>query len=334
MNAIAPIFSEAPVTDDIPLIDLSDFDTAEGRARIAGEIRAACTSIGFFLVTGHGIAQSVMDGVFTTAARYFTLPLEERRTHSNGYKRGFVWLEGRTTESYEMGFDLPESDPDVQERLFLHGPNVWPDEQPWFREGIEPFNQGILALGEKLQRLFAISLGIDESFFVDLCRRPTLHARLLHYLVQSEEARVRDLAVPEHSDLGMFTILMQDPNGGLEIQRRDGSWIRTPKIDGSFVVNVGDMMEIWTNELYVSTAHRVIGLKGTDRQSAATFFAPSYHTSVECIESCLAPGEAPKYPPLMVGEYLSTSLARLYDKNAAGKAVIGGHRERAGTNAA
>lgn len=330
MNSALHAFAEAPVTDDIPLIDISDFGTAEGRERIAGEIGAACTSIGFFLITGHGIPQSVMDGVFAASTRYFSLPLDLRRTHMNAYKRGFVWVEGRTTESWEMGFDLPEEDPDVQDKLYLHGPNVWPEDQPWLREAVEPFNLGILDLGERLQRLFAISLGIAEDFFVELCRKPTLHARLLHYRIQSEEARVRDFAVPEHSDLGMFTILMQDPNGGLEIQRRDGTWIRTPKMEGAFVVNVGDMLEIWTNDRYVSTAHRVIGLKGTDRQSVATFFAPSYRTSVECIESCIAPGEVAKHPPLMAGEYLWSSLARLYDDNAGGKAVVGSHRARAG----
>ena len=334
MNSAPHVFTEAPVTDDIPLIDLSDFDTAEGRDRIAKEIYAACTSIGFFLITGHGIPENVMEGVFTASTRYFGLPLDERRGHTNDYKRGFVWIEGRTTESYEMGFDLPADDPDVQDGLFLHGPNVWPEALPSFKGAVEPFNQNILALGEKLQRLFAISLDIEETFFVDLCRKPTLHARLLHYLVQPEEARLRDFAVPEHSDLGMFTILMQDPNGGLEIQRRDGTWIRTPKIDGSFVVNVGDMMEIWTNEVYVSTAHRVIGLKGIERQSAAAFFAPAYRTSVECIESCIAPGETARHPPLMAGEYLTQRLARLYDDKAEGRATIGSHRARVGAQAA
>lgn len=321
-------------SDLVPVIDLSRFDNPTDRRAISQEIRSACLSTGFFLVKGHGIPTEVCSAITAASKRYFALPERERMNDliDEHFRRGFMpRSEGSraTVESYELSLDLPLDDPDVVAGYFLHGPNRWPKNHPWLRAAVEPYLEAALGLGEKLQRLFALSLDLEEDFFVELCKRPTLHMRLFHYFSQTEEERRKHFATGAHTDLGMLTILMQDPNGGLELQVRDGEWIQAPYVENAFVINVGDLLELWTNELYVSTPHRVVGLTDRDRYSVPVFFSPAFKTVVECLPSCLAPGEVPKFAPLNTGEYLE---ARLRSEGTPGHNAyvpIGGHRGRA-----
>lgn len=289
-------------------------------------------STGFFLVKGHGVPTEVSEGVIAASKRYFALPEDERMKDlmDEDFRRGFMPRGGSrsTVESYEMSLDLPLDDPDVVAGHFLHGPNKWPGDHPWLREASEQYLAAVLALGEKLERLFALSLDLEENFFVDLCKKPTFHMRLLHYFPQSEEERFKHLATGAHSDYGMLTILMQDPNGGLELQMRDGEWIKAPHVDDTLVINVGDFLELWTNELYVSTPHRVVGLTDRDRYSVPAFFSPGFKTVVECIPSCLAPGESAKFSPISAGEYLEVRLRSEGKPDETAYQAVGGHRTK------
>jgi len=321
-------------TDIVPLIDLSDFHSPEGRIRISKEIRAACLSVGFFLIKGHGVPKAIYDNADIAAKRYFALPEAERMKDEadERFRRGFMPpTKGprAAIESYEFSLDLPMDDPDVIAGHFLHGPNRWPENLPWFRAALEPYLEEILALGERLERLFALSLDLDEYYFVELCKKPTFHMRLMHNLPQTEEEKKALMTVGEHSDYGMLTILMQDINGGLELQPRSGEWIKAPCVPDTFVINVGDMLELWTNNLYVSTPHRVIGLTGRHRNSLPAFFSPAFNTLVECIPSCLAPGEKSKFVPLKAGEYLTQRLRAETTEDGGGYEHVGGHRKAA-----
>lgn len=324
----------------VPVIDLSRYDEPAGRNAISDRIRAACLSSGFFLITEHGVAKDILTVADAAMKRYFALPEEERMNDilDERFRRGFMPTAPglrATVESYELSLDLPLDDPDVVDGQFLHGPNRWSDRNPWLREAIEPYLDAVLALGERLQRLFALSLDLPEEFFVELCRKPTFHLRLLHYFAQTEEEKKTHIATGAHSDFGMFTILRQDPNGGLQVQLLNGDWSDAPYVEDSFVINVGDMLELWTNGLYVSTPHRVIGLTGRDRYSIPAFFSPAARTLVECIPSCLRPGEAAKFKPVLVEEYIRTRLLaetkeHLADyQEAIGSGVVGGHRQLA-----
>ena len=325
-NPVRPIAS-----DLVPVIDLSRFDNPADRRAISQKIRAACVSTGFFLIKGHGIATEICEGVIAASKRYFALPEEERLNDlmDDRFQRGFMpRLEGArsTVDSYELSLDLPLDDPDVVAGYFLHGPNRWPKGHPWLRAAAEPYLDAMLGLGERLQRLFALSLNLDENFFVELCKKPTFHMRLLHYYPQTEEEKLKHMATGAHTDFGMLTILMQDPNGGLELQVRDGEWIKAPYVADTFVINVGDMLELWTNELYVSTPHRVIGLTNRDRYSVPAFFSPAFKTIVECIPSCLEPGESAKFAPIDAGNYLEIRQRSEGKSEESIYAAIGGHR--------
>lgn len=312
---------EAPriaTRDEVPVLDLSGMETAEGRQQLAQKLHEACVGLGFFYVENHGVPQKVCDGIFEATQRYFALPLEERmKTEIDAtYRRGFM-PQGVTKsresgkadlkESYEISVDLPEDDPDVVLGRFLHGPNRWPEDHPWLREAAEPYFDGTMDLARRLLRIFALSLDLREAAFTEFCTKPMMHMRLLHYPPQAPATGDDAFGAHPHTDYGMMTILNQDPIGGLELRKRDGEWVAAPWIEGTFVVNVGDLFKMWTNDLYASTPHRVLNRTGKERYSIPTFLSLDYDTVISCLPSCLG-SEGAKYPPIKSGDYLTERL--------------------------
>ena len=310
--------------DEVPVLDLSLLDQAGGADVLAGQLRKACINLGFFYVANHGVPDSLSDGIFDVAKRYFSLPLEERMKDlldpdfTRGYMPyGYERAPGQQPdlkESFELALDLPLNDPDVQMGRLLHGPNRWPDAHPWFRAVAEPYLAATTSLGRRLLGIFALSLDLDRDYFEPYCNKPMMHMRLFHYWPQTD-TRGTQLGAGAHADFGMLTILNQDPIGGLELCKRDGEWIGAPHIPGTFVVNIGDLFRTWTNDVYVSTVHRVVNRAGKERYSVPTFFCLDYDTPVSCLPTCVAPGEAPKYPTITAGEYVEGLLRDGYSRH-------------------
>ncbi len=308
--------------EEVPVLDLSLLDRPGGLAVLAGELRQACLNLGFFYVTNHGVPGSLSEGIFDVSRRYFALPLEVRMKDlmDTRFKRGFMphglshspGFDPDLKESYELALDLPLDDPDVEMGRLLHGPNRWPAEHSWLRDVAEPYFYATMSLGQRLLSVFAVSLDLDRNYFEQFCNKPMMHMRLFHYWPQPVSESDQLFGVRPHSDLGMLTILNQDPIGGLELRKRDGEWVGAPHIPGTFIVNIGDLFRTWTNDVYVSTPHRVINRTGKERYSVPTFFCLDYDTPVSCLPSCLAPGETPKYPEIKAGEYVESRLRQSY----------------------
>jgi isopenicillin N synthase-like dioxygenase len=310
----------------MPILDLTPLLTGGDLQPLAAELRRACETIGFFYVRDHGVPQAVVDGVFEASRRYFDLPLQERLKTKidETFRRGFMpqginqhaGYVPDLKESYEIGLDLPLDDPCVAAGVPLHGPNRWPAEHPWLREAAQAYFDATLTLGKQLLRLFAISLDMPEGFFLQYCKKPIVQTRLFHYPPPAP-----------HTDFGMITLLTQDPIGGLELRKRDGEWVRAPFVRGTFVINLGDLFKVWTNDLYVSNLHRVVNRAGKERYSIPTFFNLDYDTPVACLPTCQSADNPPRHAPVVSGEYLvgrsravkktGTSLAEL-EKVAAG----------------
>ena len=162
------------------------------------------------------------------------------------------------------------------------------------------------ALGARLHRAFARDLGLDLDFFADKFRRPMATLRLLHYPAAASAAKPSRAGA--HTDYGNLTLLATDDVGGLEVRARSGDWIDAPVVEGAFVVNIGDCLMRWTNDVYVSTPHRVVNRSSRDRYSIAFFYDPDPQAWVAAIPSCVAAGEAPRHPPLSAGDHLSQRL--------------------------
>ncbi len=304
----------AATRDELPVLDLGPLLRGEPIDALARQLRHACETIGFFYVSNHGVPQVVVDNVFAATKRFFALPEAERLKIKldDRFRRGFMpyginqhpGFAPDLKESYEYALDLPLTDPDVVAELPLHGPNRWPADMPWLREAAEAYFNETMALGKRLLRVFALSLELDEGFFLQYMKKPMVQTRLFHYPPQPPVARDAEFGVAPHSDYGMITLLTQDPIGGLELRKRDGEWVAAPWIEGTFVINLGDMFKVWTNDVYVSNLHRVVNRSGRERYSIPTFFNLDYNAPVACLPKCQSPERPAKYAPIKSGDYL------------------------------
>jgi isopenicillin N synthase-like dioxygenase len=304
----------AASADEMPILDLSALTAAGDIKPIAAQLRHACVTTGFFYVANHGIPQAVIDNLFATTKRYFDLPMEQRLAHrmDETFRRGFMpqginqhpGFAPDLKESYEIGVDLPLTDPDVAAGLPLHGPNRWPAECPWLREASEAYFEQAKALGMRLLRVCAASLDMPEDYFLQFCTKPMVQMRLFHYPPQEPVSDDKAFGVAPHTDYGMITLLLQDPIGGLELKKRDGEWVSAPFVPGTLVINIGDLFQRWTNDVYLSNQHRVINRTGKERYSVPMFFNLDYNSLVACLPTCQSPANPAKYAPIKSGDYL------------------------------
>jgi isopenicillin N synthase-like dioxygenase len=304
------VYSEPKPAGHIPVIDLgpSFAGDAAARAQVAAEIGVACRDTGFFYVANHGIDPSLVTRAFAETDRFFDRPLAiKERVRKQPGTNGYEPLETQRLDNASPG--------DLKESFNFAAPGVagapdfvtnrWPDDLPGFREGLEAYYHPILRLGLHISQLIAISLKIPEHFFDAGLQTPTASLRLLRYPPQPVDAKFNQLGAGAHTDWGWITLLAQDASGGLEVQTAHGDWIRAEPIPGTFVVNLGDLVARWTNGIYHSNMHRVLNVhSGRNRHSLVLFYNPAYATHVECLPTCLAPGEEAKYSPCTSGEHI------------------------------
>ena len=205
-------------------------------------------------------------------------------------------------ESFNWGLEVP---PRVPGNRML-GPNRWPASMPALRTALEPFFVAASVCAVSLLRGFAVATGLPSDAFVATADRPVSRGSLQYYppLTDSPtDPRLERFGVSAHTDFGVLTVLCQDDLGGLEIQSLAGEWLAVVPIPGTLVVNVGDLLERWSNGHYRSTAHRVINRSGRERLSLVLAYDPNYETVVDPTLLC-APGEIPQHEPITVGDYL------------------------------
>jgi isopenicillin N synthase-like dioxygenase len=302
--------------NDLPIIDVA--------AVQAGDVVAlgrACREIGFFYVTGHGIPT---DGVFRAAHSFFARPVPEKEQLSikrSPHNRGYVGLGGERLdaqtppdqkEAFNIGLELTADDPEILARKPFRGMNFWPDLPGW-QQTVWTYYEACHRLVLDLHRGFALDLGIEPDFFVPLLDRPMSTLRLLHY----PPGDAAELGAGTHTDYGNVTVLATDGVAGLQVRRRDGTWLDAPHIEGAFVCNIGDCLMRWTNDVYVSTPHRVVR-PATERYSVAFFADPNPDAVVATIPTCLASGQVPRYAPISGAAYLASRLDATYDHRKSG----------------
>lgn len=286
----------------VPLIDLA----AAAPAAAAREIDEALVSDGFFVVAGHGVPQAVVAAAFDASHRFFALAeADKQRWHINRWplKRGFDPIGWQSLD--------PGMPPDVKESFYLGveaiGPNQWPDEAlvPGFRAAMAAYSAAMEALARRLMALFETAIGLPAGHFDAFMRHPTCTTRLLHYPPQPADAAPGQIGCGAHTDWGALTLLAQDDAGGLQVQRADGAWLDVAPVPGAFVVNVGDMMQRWTNDRWRSTMHRVINrASGRDRWSIAYFFDLDAESVIVPLAACTSAERPARYAPVTAGEHL------------------------------
>lgn len=314
-------------TATLPVIDISGLSSPNlaDRKIVGANLRAACLDKGFFYISNHGVREDLVADVFAEAAAFFALPAEQKAEVDKAKSkanRGYEPLQGQTLEpgappdlkeGYYIGPEHEPDDPRVIAGMFNHGPNQWPSQRPRFRPVMEAYRDIMLDLSAMMMRGIALSLDLPENYFDSYTNDVMATVRLLHYPPQPAQGDPAQKGAGAHTDFGGLTLLRQGDVGGLQVwDQASGSWIHADPLPGTYVVNLGDMISRWTNDRYRSTVHRVVNVSGQERYSVPFFYTGNYAFKVECIPTCLAPGERPKYPPITVEQHMREMYKRTY----------------------
>lgn len=296
----------------IPVIDINDLlhgDTA-ARHAVAEQLGRAAREVGFFQMVGHGIDRSLRDGLITQAKRFFAQSTEAKMQRYIGlyhHHRGYVPPGEESPdpekpdmkEAFDLAFELPSDDPDVLAGTPLLGPNPWP-ELDGFREPVAAYYDAAYKVGRALMGGFALALGLDENHLLRYVTKPPSQLRLIHYPYNPDAEDAQGIGA--HTDYECFTLLLPTAPG-LEVINGAGEWIDVPFRDDALVVNIGDILEIWSNGEFVATSHRVRKVK-EERYSFPLFFACDYHTVVAPLPELVNHHSQAYYPPLKAGDHL------------------------------
>ena len=320
----------------VPIIDISPLygGSPDAVAALAESVDKACRDIGFLVITGHRVPASLIERVERSSRQFFELPVAEKmmlKRPKDDQVRGYSAV-GDEGLSYSLGKkapgDLKESITigpiDPPDTPYFRGPeagphfapNLWPQQIPDFQASWSEYFETMSQLSADLMRIFALALRLPADFFTDKIDRHISMFRVLSYPNQETEPEPGQLRAGAHSDYGSLTIVkIEDRPGGLQVQNKAGEWVDVPAVPGSFVVNIGDLMMQWTNDLWISTLHRVVNPPREQagdslRQSLVFFHQPNYDAMVACLPSCLAPGEQPKYAPISSGDHLRNKFLK------------------------
>lgn len=307
--------------DTIPVIDISPLPDGEPQAcrALAAQIQAAAEAVGFFYVRGHGVPAPLIADAFRVSREFFDLaPQMKDRVRVSDKKRGYIpprtaRMTGATTrdfrETFLWGREFDARTLADLAAVPLMGPNQWPDFPPAMQPALSAYFEACIALGRRLLRLFALALDIEPDYFSHGFERTMSRGSTLYYPPQSAEQGAEQFGIGPHTDWGVLTLLYQDQVGGLQVCGRNGEWLAAHPIDNTFVVNVGDCLERWTNRRFLSNGHRVVNASGRGRQAIAVFVDPDFDTAIVPV---VKPGEAAHYPPTTCGAQVLESFRKAY----------------------
>ncbi|MEV0466429.1 2-oxoglutarate and iron-dependent oxygenase domain-containing protein [Nocardia tengchongensis] len=311
--------SKATPFTSVPVIDVSGLRSAHEPDQLAvvDEIGRAARDIGFFYISGTGLDPALFDGLLSAAEEFFALPLEEKMRSYIGLSschRGYVPTGEEGTdevkpdlkEAFDTALDLPADDPDHLAGNPMLGPNTWP-ALPGFDRAVTAYYQAVLDVGRQLLWAFAVALGEDPDTFLRYATKTPSQLRLIHYPFNPEPDDA--VGIGAHSDFECFTLLAPTAPG-LEVLNGAGKWIDVPPIPGTFVINIGDMLELWTNGEYIATTHRVRKVQ-QERYAFPLFFNVDYDTVVQPLPQFTTP-DRPGRAPLRAGEHLFAQTAQIF----------------------
>ncbi len=290
--ATAQDFSHIPIIDVAPLVA-----GAAGQQAVAARLGEACRESGFFYAVGHGVDEDLQRRLQELSRQFFAQDVESklriRMAHGGRAWRGYFRVGDELTsgkpdqkEGLYFGTELAADHPLVRAGTPLHGPNLFPAEPAGLRPAVLEYLAALTQLGQRLMAGIALSLGLPEAYFAEHgTAEPLILFRIFNYPPPRDPGL---WGVGEHTDYGLLTILLQDDAGGLEVRSRS-RWVPAPPVPGSFVCNIGDMLDRMTRGLYRSTPHRVRNPAPRDRLSLPFFFDPNFFAPVRPIE---LPGQA------------------------------------------
>lgn len=287
--------TDTPATA-LPVLDFSRFDQGESeRAAFLDELGAAARDVGFFYLSGHGVPQALIDDVLRASRAFFALPEQHKleiamvnSPHFRGYNRvGQELTRGERDwrEQVDIGPEraVKPSGPGTKPWARLEGPNQWPSALPELRPLLIRWQDELTALAIRILRAFALALKQPENVFEAIyAPEPNHLTKIIRY--PGRDSTESEQGVGAHKDSGFLTVLLQEKQKGLEVETA-GGWISAEPIDGTFVINIGEILELASDGYLQATVHRVVTPpEGVDRLSVAYFLGAQYDADVPLLD--------------------------------------------------
>lgn len=284
----------------IPLIDIENlFDDS-----VIEKIHEACKNWGFFYISNHQVSADLIEKFRSISSGFFLLPKEKKKLveRSRENSRGYFDSElTKTKLDWKEGFDYGAQNGSL-DSSGLDGFNQWPNEPENFEEIMRQWFSEMEKLSELLMRAIAKSFNWDLDTFKPYFHLNHTSLARINYYPKCPHPDTNK-GVHEHTDAGALTVLLQDDNVSSLYVKKENMWMCVPPIKGTFVINIGDMMQIWTNDRFKSPLHRVESNKNFERYSVPFFYNPSYSTDVVALN--LDKSEQAKYKPVNWGYFRS-----------------------------
>ncbi|MCM0612951.1 isopenicillin N synthase family oxygenase [Marinobacter sediminum] len=302
----------------LPVVDVSGLQSPDPKVRqsSAEALGEAARDAGFLYITGHGVPSDLVDRFRSRVREYFRQSHDEKmrqyigrsENHSGYVPEGEEQFYGAAMpdrkEAYDVNFDMLEPE---HARPML-GPNQWP-EMAGFKTDIKAYYDAVFELGNLLFRGFALALGLPEDSFTRHINRPPSQLRLIHY-PYNPDIPTDAPGIGAHTDYECFTIL-RPTAPGLEVMNGAGEWIDVPVLEDAFVINIGDMMEILSNGLFIATSHRVRKV-AEERYAFPMFCNLDYDTRIEPLPQLVSEERPARYEPQVCGEHLFAQTAQTF----------------------
>jgi isopenicillin N synthase-like dioxygenase len=309
----------AAAASQIPVIDYGPYFRGEPGAleRLVPQVRHACENVGFFYISGHEVADEIVDAAFAASRRFHALPPDEKLAlRLNDWNIGYLPMnasvQGASTvhkatrpnqnESFFISHDRAPDHPEVAAQLPLRGCNQWPAALPDIRAPMVTYFKTLGAMCDRMLPAFALALDAPADTFTRLFAGDGHHnLRFLHYPPQDPDEDNLFGQAP-HTDNSFMTALARTDVPGLAVRLPSGEWFPPPIIEGTFLINLGNMMRRFSNDRFLSTPHGVLNESGADRYSIAYFHSPNPSATIECLPSCVSADNPPRYAPTVYRE--------------------------------
>ena len=299
-----PVADSGNLVSRVPVIDVSAIirDVTHEDAREAiDQIGLACREWGFFQVVNHGVPLSLIESTWRETASFFHAPASVKDAIMRTRENPWGYYNNELTKNQRDKKEVFDYTTDGVDPIYS-AENRWPDLGPAFRETLRDYRDAVTALSHRLLEAFCLGLDLPPDFMAaDFGPGHTGFIRLNYYPVRDpleaseiEHQAVADLGVHHHTDAGALTVLLQDDIGGLQVFK-DGFWHDIPPVEGAFVINTGDMMQVWSNDIYQAAVHRVLAMDADDRYSIPFFFNPAAGTQVDPLPSVVTDERPARY---------------------------------------
>lgn len=298
--------------DRIPVVDLAPLRDGSDPGKVARDIRWALANAGFLYVKNHGTDPALVAQTFAQARAFFDLPQADKMalhvSRSGTTLRGYIEPFGENTDptrtkDLKEAYDIGPETPGRATPFF--GANPWPDpgRLPGFAATVYAYHEAMKGLSLEILGAIALSLDLPRDYFAPRMTDPICIQRLLHYPPQTGIVDESVIGIGAHTDYGALTVLAQDDVRGLQVMNRDGDWIAAPPIPGTFVINIGDLIQRLTNDTYLANLHRVVNTSGRERYSIPFFIDADYDAVFAPIPACVTADNPERYAPVTCGAH-------------------------------